>query len=178
MGSGTVRSLRLAGLLAPLLLLGAGAGDLKKEAEDGLDVYFRDTALEELAKQQLASFPDTEAGESKKLGRSFPDAPPQVPHAVENMLPIFSDENECLDCHHPENAISKKDVPIPKTHFKRAVMSAGGTKDSMVWVVKGYEESTDLDGARYNCNMCHVARSGNAKVIGSSFGVIKGKPTQ
>ena len=178
MGFGTTPSLRLAGLVLPLLLLGASGGDFEKEAEDGLDLYFRDTALEALARQQPASFPDTKVGESKKFDRSFPDAPPQIPHTVEDQLPIYSDENECLNCHHPDNVISEKDAPIPKTHFKRAIMSAGGAKDSMVWVVKGYEEVGDLSGARYNCSMCHSPQSGNAKTIGNSFGIIKGKPTQ
>ncbi len=174
----TARSLRVAAVIVPLLLVGAGGGDLKGEAKDGMDIYFRDTALEALAKQQLASFPDTKTGESKKLDRSFPDAPPQVPHTVEDMLPITSDENECLDCHHPENAISRKDVPIPETHFKRAVMAAGGAKDPMVWVVKGYEKADDVVAGRYNCSMCHTPQSGNARTIGSSFRAIKGKPTQ
>jgi cytochrome c-type protein NapB len=165
-------------LVVPLLLLGAGSGELGGEVDDGMDVYFRDTDLEALAKQELASYPDTDAGESKKLDRSFPDAPPQIPHSVEDMYPITAEDNECLDCHHPSNAIEKDDVPLPKTHFRRPVMAEGKQGDPMVWVVKGYEEAKDLVGARYGCDMCHTPQAGNARLVHSSFERIKGKPTQ
>jgi len=166
-------------LVTPLLLLGAGSGNAGGEVDDGMDMYFRDSNLEALAKQELAQYPDTDAGEAEKLARSFPDAPPQIPHTVEDMLPITAEDNECLECHHPSNAIEKEDVPVPKTHFRQAVMAKGKKKDDgMVWVVKGYEQAKDVVGARYNCDMCHTPQAGNARVVSSSFERIKGKPTQ
>ncbi len=43
----------LVGLVVPLFLLGAEGGDLADETDDGIDVYFRDTDLEALAKQRF-----------------------------------------------------------------------------------------------------------------------------
>jgi cytochrome c-type protein NapB len=167
-----------AGIVLPLLLLGAGGGEPAKEQDDGMDMYFRDSALEALAKQDLAAYRETDAGESKKFDRSFPDAPPQIPHTVEDMLPITMRENECLECHAPENAIEKEDIPLPKTHFKHPQMAKGKKGDPMVWVVKSYEEKKEMVGSRYNCTMCHTPQAENARTLPNSFQKIGGKPTQ
>lgn len=168
----------LAGTLVPLLLLGADAGDLTKEADDGLDVYFRDTDLAAVAKQDAARYPTTDAGESKLIDRSFPDAPPSIPHTVEDMYPITEGDNECLECHHPDNAVEGSDVPMPKTHFRRPVMGKGGKGDLQVWVVKGYEEAAEMAGTRYNCSMCHTPQAENVRTVRSTFERVKGKATQ
>jgi cytochrome c-type protein NapB len=168
----------LVALLVPLLLLAIGGADLATEPDDGMDVYFRDTALEALAKQDAAQFPTTDAGESQLIDRSFPDAPPAVPHTVEDMYPITANDNECLECHHPDNAAEGTDIPLPKTHFRRAVMAKGDKGDLMAWVVKSYKDTDDLAGSRYNCSMCHTPQAENARTIKSTFERVKGKPTQ
>lgn len=159
----------LAAALVPLLVLGAGSADNKKEADDGMDMYFRDGDLLALTKQELPAYPDTAAGESNSLGRDFPDAPPQIPHTVEDMYPITAEDNECLECHSPENATSKDDVPLPESHFKAPVMGKGGPDDPMVWVVKDYKKSDELFGARYNCNMCHTPQATNVSTPSNRF---------
>lgn len=166
------------GSAVALLLLGAGGGEPDKQTKDGMTVFFRDSNIESVAAQELATYPDDDAGEAKKLERAFPDAPPQVPHTVEDMLPITLDDNECLECHDPENAIGKDDVPLPKTHFRQAVMGKGAKDQGMVWVVKGYEDAAQVAGSRYNCSMCHTPQSDNARTIGTTFGRVAGKPTQ
>ena len=168
----------LAGILVPLLLLGADGGDLAKEADDGIDVYFRDTDLGALAKQDAARFPVTDAGESELIKRSFPDAPPSIPHTIEDMYPITANDNECLECHHPDNAVEGSDIPVPKTHFRRPVMGKGGKADLQVWVVKGYAEGEDMAGTRYNCSMCHIPQADNVRTVKSTFEQVKGKATQ
>jgi cytochrome c-type protein NapB len=168
----------LVGLVVQLLLLGAGGRDLAKEMDDGIDVYFRDTDLEALAKQDAAKFPNTDTGESELIERSFPDAPPGIPHTVEDMYPITGEDNECLECHHPENAVEGDDIPLPKTHFKQPVMAKGGKGDAMVWVVKSYREAEDMVGSRYNCSMCHAPQADNVRTVGSTFERVKGNPTQ
>jgi cytochrome c-type protein NapB len=161
-------SLWLAATLAPLLILGAGSVDDMKEANDGLDMYFRDGDLLALTDQPLPIYPDTTAGESVMLERDFPDAPPQIPHTTEDMYPITLDENECLDCHHPENTVSKDDLPLPESHFKAPVMGKGAPGDPMIWVVKDYKIK-DIVGGRYNCNMCHTPQASNVKTPNNSF---------
>jgi cytochrome c-type protein NapB len=156
-------------LAAPIV----GADDARVERSDGLDIWFRNTDLEALSTQDLARYPDSEAGESKLIDRAFPGAPPQIPHTMEGMLPITSDENECLECHHPDNTLSKKDLPLPESHFERAVMRKGKKKEPMVWVVKGYEQADDVVGARYDCTMCHSPQASNVKSPATTFKRVK-----
>jgi nitrate reductase cytochrome c-type subunit len=121
----------LVGLALLLCPVGASGGDFDNEAADGLDLYFRDTELESLAKQELAVYLKADPGESTRIDRLFPDAPPQIPHMVEDMFPISVGSNECIDCHHPENTTGEEDLPIPKTHFQRAILADGAKGDPM-----------------------------------------------
>jgi cytochrome c-type protein NapB len=139
------------------------------DSDDGLRVWFRDADLGALADQELPVYYDTEPGESERLERAWPDAPPQIPHTVLDMLPITADDNECMECHHPDNAISKEDLPFPKSHFERPVMAQGPEGSAMVWVVARYEEAKDLVGSRYNCTMCHTPQATNVKTPATSF---------
>jgi cytochrome c-type protein NapB len=130
-----------------------------KEVDDGLDVRFRDVEITSTAPQAQEKYLETAPGESKLLERSFPGAPPQVPHEMESMLPITRDSNDCLECHLPENATGKKDVPTPKSHFQRPIVADGGPGEPMATVIKGYQAQAELLGSRYNCNMCHVPQT-------------------
>ena len=155
--------------MLPALVTGSVMADTTKESGDGIDIYFRSSDLGALSSQALAEYPDTDAGESQNFDRSFPDAPPQVPHTVEDMLPITRLDNECLECHHPENAVEGQDVPLPESHFQRALMAKGKTNEPMVWVVKGYEQAKDVVGTRYHCSMCHTPQATNVSTPRSDF---------
>jgi nitrate reductase cytochrome c-type subunit len=181
--------MRLDSWLAALLLVapvaaGAASEKAQPEADDGMDVYFRDSDLSALSAQDVETypadeagesrrlgraFPDAEAGESRRLGRAFPDAPPQIPHSVEDMLPITASDNECINCHHPDNAASEADAPIPRSHFRRAVMREGKKSEPMAWMVEKYVDTEDLAGRRYSCTMCHTPQATNVKTPASGF---------
>jgi len=156
--------------------LAAGARANDKEVDDGIDVYFRDSNLTDLSDQPLETYTATEAGDAKPLDRAFPDAPPQIPHSVDGMYPIGIGSNDCLDCHDPENATGKGDVPIPKSHFSRPVMGQGGKGEPMVSVVKRYEDTKSLVGSRYDCSMCHTPQATNVDTPASSFVRVERKP--
>ena len=85
------------------------------------------------------------------------------------MLPITLDDNQCLNCHHPEEVSSEEESPIPDTHFERPVMREGKKGEPMVWVVKKYERADDVIGARYNCVQCHTPQAVNVKTPKSLF---------
>jgi len=169
----------LVAALVPGALLGACAGttdegspkDASSSASrtsDDIVVFFRVASLESLSDQALPEYPDADPGESTKIARDFPDAPPQIPHAVEDMYPITLGGNECLDCHLPENA-SGDDIPLPESHFQTPVMGKGSAHEPMAWVVKDYRQSQDVAGARYNCNMCHTPQATNVSTPKNSF---------
>ena len=155
--------------MLPALVTGSVMADEKKESGDGLEIYFRSSALAALSDQALAKYPNIDAGESNTFERPFPDAPPQISHTVEDMLPIGLDDNECLECHHPENAMEGQDIPLPESHFQRAQMAKGKAGQPMVWVVQGYEKAKDVAGTRYSCNMCHTPQAINVSTPRSNF---------
>jgi cytochrome c-type protein NapB len=138
------------------------------EADDGLDVYFRDTDLDAMSPQAQVQYLDDEPGESTAIERAYRGAPPQIPHTVEDM-PIQTDENECLDCHHPENVTRKKEIPMPDSHFEVPQMAEGKPGDAMVWKVAGYEKSDEMAGSRYNCSMCHAPQATSTRTPPNLF---------
>jgi cytochrome c-type protein NapB len=165
-----MRSVIYALLTSVFLLSGlAAVAEPAKEADDGIDVWFRDADIEAMSDQELAKYIETAAGESKRMERSWSDAPPSIPHTVEDMLPITSDDNECAECHHPENTTSKDDLPLPDTHFEQVVVVDGKKNEAMRNKVDGYRKAEDLVGSRYNCMMCHAPQAGNVKSPKNSF---------
>ena len=165
----------LAAIAAALVLgafLGACAGTTEEGspkdaprsasgAGDDIKLFFRAASLESLTDQALPEYPVADPGDSTRIARDFPDAPPQIPHAVDEMYPITLADNECLGCHHPENASGADDAPLPKSHFEAPLMGKGAGGEPMTWVVKGYQQSADVVGSRYNCNMCHTPQATN-----------------
>jgi cytochrome c-type protein NapB len=169
----------LVAVLVPGAFLGACAGTTEEGspkdapssasgAGDDIDVFFRNASLNSLSDQALPEYPEADAGESTKIARDFPDAPPQIPHAIEDMYPITLADNECLECHLPENATGG-DVPLPESHFKVPVMGKGAAHGPMTWVVKDYRQNQGVSGARYNCNMCHTPQATNVSTPKNSF---------
>lgn len=152
-----------------ILALVAAPAAADSGSDDGIEVYFREGGLLDLTPQPLEVYSDSEAGESERVETAFPGAPPVIPHTVEDMLPITAEDNECLECHHPENAVEKEDVPLSDVHFERPVMGQGKPDGGMVWVVKGYQKAEDVYGARYNCTMCHAPQATNVKDLASRF---------
>ncbi|MBW2393452.1 MAG: nitrate reductase cytochrome c-type subunit [Deltaproteobacteria bacterium] len=166
--------LSIATMLVALLAFGVSAEDIENaEVDDGVDVYFRDVDLSALASQELPIYLDEEPGESKLLDRAFPDAPPSIPHSVEDMLPIRRDSNECLECHHPMNVTEDDEIPVTESHFKNAQMVEGKPGEPMRLKVGSYAKGKDLSGARYDCTMCHVPQATNVKTPATSFTRVK-----
>ena len=150
------RKMRLSLLAISLLigvpLLGAGPSSAPpaqapaKEVDDGLDVFFREADVSATSEQAAEQYNEEAPGDNPLIERAFPGAPPSIPHTTEDMLPITANSNECLTCHHPNNA-TKGDIPFLKSHFMAPVMGKGKKKDAMVWVVKDYKKLKDR---RYN----------------------------
>ncbi|MDL0088994.1 nitrate reductase cytochrome c-type subunit [Campylobacter gastrosuis] len=85
------------------------------------------------------------AGMSKKLDRSFENAPPFISHDIEGMVPITKDLNMCTTCHLPEFAKDAGATPVPKSHLYdlRNNKDKGGV----------------LHDERFVCTTCHVPQA-------------------
>ncbi|MCW8962177.1 MAG: nitrate reductase cytochrome c-type subunit [Gammaproteobacteria bacterium] len=105
-------------------------------------------------------YPDTKAGQSDLIAKSYHTAPPMVPHVIEKYLPITAEDNQCMDCHDYYDKIGTKHVkgkrkyPMPKSHY-------GG------FAGKGVRD--EASGARYTCTQCHAAVSNAQPLVENTF---------
>lgn len=95
-------------------------------------------------------------GELPVLPRAYVIAPPRVPHAVEDFLPITRKQNACLDCHAVKEAKKGEPTAIPPSHYT------------------DYRHAPDraavqVVGARYVCVSCHVPTTDAPDLVQNRF---------
>ena len=95
-----------------------------------------------------------EAGESTKIERSYENAPPMIPHNVEDMLPITQDNNQCLACHDPAIAADVGAVAVPSSH----------TPD-----LRTNKDLGQVSHARFNCVHCHTPQANINPAVANTF---------
>ncbi len=110
----------------------------------------------EVPEPDVFAFPDTRPGDAGTLPRGFPGAPPQIPHAVDEYLPITLSRNRCAGCHDDFEMIGKElgaddPTPMPLSHY----MEVGGR---MVH-----------SGEAQICIQCHQPQADVPPLVGSTF---------
>lgn len=120
------------------------------------DIGIRKAPLSSENKVQLADFNYSEqpAGSSQKFQRSYENAPPLIPHSIDGLLPITTDNNQCLGCHLPDVAQEVGATPIPPTHF--IDFRTGKKLDH-------------LSDERFNCVQCHVPQANLDLAVKNKF---------
>jgi len=99
---------------------------------------------------------DSAPGELPLLPRAYALAPPRIPHAVTDFLPITRKQNACLDCHAVKEKAKGEPTPIPPSHYtddRNAPGRVGG----------------QVAGARYVCVSCHVGRTDAPDLVENRF---------
>jgi cytochrome c-type protein NapB len=89
------------------------------------------------------------------LPRAYLGAPPQIPHGIEDLVPITRDANNCAACHQQPDQVGKKKVageptPLPATHYTSVKKNA-------------------LQMRRYNCVQCHTPQADVNNLVGNTF---------
>lgn len=94
--------------------------------------------------------PFSYGGASETLSVSFEGAPPQIPHAIDNYLPLTTNRNQCVGCHEqPEMTGSNtKDspTPIPKSHYTDPRRNPD-------------KPAKQVSGSRFVCTQCHAPQA-------------------
>lgn len=131
------------------------AGDQIPADEMGLSK----TSVFAVPTPEAPTYPAAFPGTAELLPRAYPDAPPQIPHEVETLLPITRDNNACLQCHNRPDLIGQKipesqPTPIPKSHY--AELDPGQT-------------TGEVSGARFVCSQCHVPQAEVKPLVANSF---------
>jgi nitrate reductase (cytochrome), electron transfer subunit len=125
---------------------------VKAIADDELS--YRNIPLGEEDAAPAKQYSDKDPGESTKFQRAFENAPPMIPHNVDDFLPIKRDDNQCLDCHHPNEAIDAEAPATPASHF---------------YNLRTNTKLDDLAGANFNCTQCHAPQSNAPQIIRNEF---------
>lgn len=157
----------------------ASASGFKSISEEQIGLRKTNIYEEKVELKDKLSFNELSPGESKLIKRSFENAPPLIPHSVEGLVPITTDNNSCLGCHSPEIASAVNATPVPKSHlnsfrpvtkYKDGVLTKDGKKYENTADVKTKahaKEGISLD--RFNCTLCHVPQTNNAPLVKNKF---------
>ena len=145
--------------IAVVMLLGAALAGCTSSSSPPIP----DTSLG-LAKGSVFDVPtpaavkaaDAAPGETPVLPRPYASAPPRIPHAVGDFLPITQKQNLCLECHAVKDKKQGEPTPIPPSHYT------------------DYRNAPDrvgsqVAGARYVCVSCHAGKSNAPELVGNSF---------
>ena len=129
------------------------------EAIDELNMGLSKTSVFGTPTPEPFAYPQTKPKKSEPLPRAYADIPPQIPHDVEDYLPITTEDNQCLDCHELPKLVGKTvkgKSPMPRDHYVDLRSSSDKMSDSVV-------------GARFNCTQCHVPQSGAPPLVENTF---------
>lgn len=92
------------------------------------------------------------------LPRAYPGAPPQIPHDIQNFLPITRDNNVCLGCHQQPDKVGQRvkgqPTPIPASHYADL-------------------KANQLNMGRYTCVQCHTPQATTKPLVDNTFKTIK-----
>jgi len=99
---------------------------------------------------------DSNPGEGPLLPRFYAIAPPRIPHAVADFLPITQKQNACLDCHAVKEKKQGDPTPIPASHYTDYRNAPDRVGDQVA-------------GARYVCVSCHVVKTDAPNLVGNRF---------
>lgn len=94
---------------------------------------------------------EAEPGDAEPLPLMYDGAPPVVPHAIADMLPIGRDDNPCMDCHDGGEAKAP-----PQSHYTDLRHAPGKVVENLV-------------GARFVCVSCHVQHTSAAALVANEF---------
>ncbi len=101
-----------------------------------------------------APFDAPDPGDSKLEARSFENAPPVIPHNVDDLLPITANENSCTDCHLPEDAADVGATPVPASHL---------------YDIRRDKQLESLNPANYECTICHAPQASTSDLVENTF---------
>jgi cytochrome c-type protein NapB len=102
--------------------------------------------------QAPIAFNQTDPGESELRARPNDEAPPPVPHSIQDIGAVTLAENPCLDCHDPKVAADVGAPPAPASHRVDGRRSPDRTGEEIV-------------GARWVCTSCHVPQTDTAPLV-------------
>ncbi|RMH60691.1 MAG: nitrate reductase [Calditrichaeota bacterium] len=157
----TLKFILIAGIAFLIISCSSSARQNRTTPSPQTDKKIPDTALSyrhaELsgeADTPMSIYSDNDPGESTRIQRSFENAPPLIPHNIEDFVPITREDNECLSCHDPNEAEEAEAPSVPASHL---------------YDLRRNKPLDHVNNANYNCTLCHVPQSNAPVLIGNNF---------
>ncbi len=149
-----MKQLALIGIALSLGLVaqfGQAAGS-KAVSDDQLGLS--KTSVYDVPDPNTFQYRDNQPFTGQLLPRAYQGAPPQIPHDIQNFVPITRENNTCVGCHQQPAMIGKKTkgqpTPLPITHYVDA-------------------KASSLNMARYVCTQCHTPQANVKPLVGNTF---------
>lgn len=144
-------------VVAGLSVGSAYADDTISDSDMGLS----HTSVFETPEPDAFAYSSAFPGASDALDRSFPQAPPQIPHSVEGLLPINASANSCKGCHDQPGRIGTEKMkglptPMPASHYTDLRRAPDQVTGKMI-------------GARYICTQCHAPQADVKPLVENKF---------
>lgn len=144
-------------LAAGALTLSYGALQAAETAQTDSQMGLSKTSVYDDPSPDAFQYPQADPGEGQTLPRAYSGAPPQIPHSVEDFLPITAQKNKCNTCHEKPARIGKTTAkgmppPMPESHYNKAQ--------------NGKLEFSD---SRYVCVQCHTPQANVKDLVGNTF---------
>lgn len=151
-----MKSTVLLGIVSVALVAGgcvSAGGRAPDDVKAGQDKAIEDVNMG-LSKTSVFDTPTPKpfsyANSSEALPVAFAGAPPQIPHAIDNYLPLTASRNQCMACHDRPDMIGHKakglPTPIPKSHYTDLRRSPD-------------KPGKQVSGSRFVCTQCHVPQA-------------------
>ena len=118
------------------------------------DLSYRNEPLIDDSGVPAVNYAAEDPGDSELVDRAFENAPPIIPHTVEDLLPITIDENQCTDCHLPEAAADVGATAVPASHL---------------YDIRRDKQLSGLNPANYNCTLCHAPQAQADPLVENTF---------
>lgn len=119
----------------------------------------KDSVLTEKTTVPKVHYKGEAPGQNKKLARSYPQAPPMIPHAVADFLPIRR-RNTCLECHSNPPRSLRNVTQVPSSHYlTRDKTDLAAVPKGARTIFKGY----------FYCVTCHAPQTNAKPLVGNTF---------
>jgi cytochrome c-type protein NapB len=96
------------------------------------------------------SYSGSSPGSNQTLPLAYAGAPPQIPHNIENFVPVTTENNQCVACHNTPDLIGQKSkgrpTPMPESHYTDLRRTPG-------------KVTKEVTGSRYVCTQCHAPQA-------------------
>ena len=143
-----------------LCLAAVGCAGKVEETQDSL-LGLSKTSVFDTPDPVLAEITAGEPGENETAAAYFNEAPPMIPHRIEDFIPIRIGENQCMECHDLKDMIGQElaagdPTPIPASHYTDLRNDPGTVTDQVV-------------GARFTCTQCHAPQTNAEPLVANSY---------